>query len=248
MRQPRRTFGTLTATTVALSGLGLTLVSCNAVKGRTAEDDSALTGTITSVRLDNGSGAVSVTGVPDGTALSVHRKYDYRGHKPVKTAPRVEDGVLVLGGCGAKCSVDYTVRVPAGIPVTGRSSNGAVHLSHVGAVTVTSGNGRVDMDGVTGAVHVGTGNGTVTAKGLTGGAGVQVTTSNGRVDLALGAPADVQVTTSNGAATLTVPHGSYRVSATTRNGHKDVTVPDDPAGRNRLDVRTANGALTVRQS
>ncbi|MEK8226823.1 hypothetical protein NKG05_13160 [Oerskovia sp. M15] len=60
-------------------------------------------------------------------------------------------------------------------------------------------------------------------------------------------PQDVRATTDNGAVRLTVPAGSYRVSAETDNGSTDVSVRDDPDGEFHLDVSTSNGRVAVSQ-
>ncbi|MFF9757875.1 hypothetical protein ACF1FC_34955, partial [Streptomyces sp. NPDC014344] len=64
--------------------------------------------------------------------------------------------------------------------------------------------------------------------------------------LASDTPADIRAETSNGAVTLTVPEAAYRVSADTSNGSRAIDVPDDPKGKFTLDIRTSNGAVTVR--
>lgn len=236
---------------VALAGIGASaLGACGFVKRSAYEDDATLTARVTSVRLDSGNGSVTVRGRNSPGKVSVHRKLEYRGDRPEKATHRVENGVLVLGGCGDGCSVGYTVDVPAGLPVTGGTSNGAVRLSQVGDVRVSTGSGAVELDGVTGTVDVRTGNGRVHGRGLKGG-GVTAETSNGAVDLVTDTAQDVRAKTSNGAVTLVVPGGQgnrYRVSADTDNGRKSLGVPDDPAGEHRLDLVTTNGSITLKKA
>ena len=47
----------------------------------------------------------------------MRREVENRGDKPQGATHRIENGVLILGGCGSRCSVNYTVEVPAGVPV-----------------------------------------------------------------------------------------------------------------------------------
>ncbi|MHC8562093.1 DUF4097 family beta strand repeat-containing protein [Streptomyces albidoflavus] len=76
---------------------------------------------------------------------------------------------------------------------------------------------------------------------------IQARTSNGKIDhLASYTPLNIGAETSNGAVTLTVPEAAYRVSADTSNGSRAIDVPDDPKGKFTLDIRTSNGAVTVR--
>ncbi|WP_436737243.1 DUF4097 family beta strand repeat-containing protein [Streptomyces sp. BBFR102] len=234
------------AVTVALAVGSLT--SCGLARGERYEDDSALSGAdrITSVRLENGAGGVTVNGVEDGTGEhKLHRTFDYQGERPTGATHRIEDGVLVLGGCGDRCAVGYTVDLPAGLPVSGEVSSGAVRLSRVGAVEVTTGSGHVELEGVTGSVQVRTTNGPISGTGIQADR-IQARTSNGPIDLTPAAPADIRAETANGPVTLTVPRAGYRVTTDSANGHRTVDVPDDPKGAYALDVRTGNGAITVR--
>ncbi|MFK0259058.1 DUF4097 family beta strand repeat-containing protein [Streptomyces sp. NPDC090445] len=240
MRQLLRGLGILAASGVAVGSLA----SCSIARGETYEDDSTLSGPITSVRFDNGSGGVTVNGVPDG-APKLHRKIQFRGDRPEGATHRIENGVLILRGCGYRCSVDYTVDVPAGIPVSGEASSGAVRLARVGPVQVATSSGRVEMNGVTGTVQVRTSNGRIKGTGIKGDR-IQAETSNGRIDLAPDTPADVRAQTSNGDVTLTVPRAGYRVAVDSGHGDRTIDVPNDPNGTYELRVRTGNGDITIR--
>ncbi|MEU4076195.1 hypothetical protein DEJ45_06140 [Streptomyces venezuelae] len=232
---------------IAVSGIAVgSLTSCGMVQGETYEDDSTLSGKFTSVRLDNGSGGVTVNGVKDGP-FALHRKIEFQGEQPTGATHRIENGVLILGGCGNRCSVNYTVDVPAGIPVNGEVSSGAIRLAQVGSVEVTTSSGRIEMNGVTGTVQVRTTNGQINGTGIKGDR-IQAQTSNGKINLTPDTPADVRAQTSNGDVTLTVPKASYKVTVDSNNGDRTVDVPSDPAGKYELGVRTSNGDITVRNS
>jgi hypothetical protein len=92
-----------------------------------------------------------------------------------------------------------------------------------GAVTLTTVNGKVELDGVTGAVSLETVNGGIEARGVTGLRKAE--TVNGSVSLSLaGLPAQgTRVETVNGGVTLRMPAG---------------------VGAN-VSVRTVNGGITV---
>lgn len=227
---------------IAVGGLS----SCG-LASKTYKDSGTLSGKITAVRLDNGSGGVTIKGVPSDSALSLHRKVQYRGHKPDGASYRMENGVLVLGGCGNRCSVTYTVDVPTGVPVSGKVSNGAVHLRHVGPVDVTTTNGAVELNGVTGSVQVRTTNGRITGKDLRSDR-ITTRTTNGRIDLTADTPADVQANTTNGAVTLTLPQARYRMTTESNNGSRHVSIPNTPSAQHKVGVRTTNGGITVRNS
>lgn len=240
MRQRLRCFGVLAAAGIAVTGL----TSCG-LSEKTSEDSSTLSGKITSVRWKLGSGAVTVHGEDGGGKLTLRRTVRYEGSEPKDATHTVKDGVLILGDCGNHCSVDYTVEVPAGVPVTGQSSDGAIDLSRVGAVKVATSSGRVTVNGASGAVEMRTSNGKISGRRLSGDR-VRAHTSNGAIDLTASTPQNVRARTSNGAIDLTTPKASYQVTARTSNGKKDIDVTDEPSGTHRLDLRTDNGSITVR--
>lgn len=243
MRRHLRLLGAVAAAGIGVSALG----ACGLVPGETVEDSTTLSEKITSVRLDNSSGGVRLHGKETVTEVSLRRVIEYEGDEPEGATHRVEDGVLVLGGCGKECSVRYTVDLPPNIPVTGRTSTGGISVSGVGEVRVTSASGAVDLDDVEGAVDVRTTNGRINGRGLKGDR-LDAETSNGAIDLSLATPQDVRARTSNGAISVTAPDARYKVSARTSNGRKNLGVRDDPSGDHTLDLTTGNGAITVKSA
>ncbi|MGW7490932.1 DUF4097 family beta strand repeat-containing protein [Streptomyces sp. NPDC054786] len=231
---------------VAMSAIGSVGISaCGLLPGKTFRDDAVVSKKITAVRLDSTSGGLTVHGGKGGGKVSVHRSVTYHGDRPKGATHRVEDGVLVLTGCGKNCSVDYTVELPAGIPVSGETSSGSVDLTEVGPVKVTTSSGTIDLDGVAGTVDARTSNGRITGRGLSG-KRIAAETSNGAIDLTPALAQSVRAKTSNGGITLRLPKGPYRVAAETSNGAKHIGVAQDPAGRFHLDLTTSNGDITAR--
>ncbi|MFG2115058.1 DUF4097 domain-containing protein [Streptomyces sp. NPDC048718] len=242
MRRNFRLLG-IAVTTAGLAIGGLS--GCGLVKSKTYEDSGSLPAKITSVRLENGSGHVTVHGIADGEPPSLRRTVSYQHGKPEGPTHRVENGVLILDDCGSfDCSVAYDVEVPAGIPVSGKVSNGTVSLTKVGAVRVKTGAGRIELTGVNGPVDVTTANGRITGSDVKGGR-VQARTSNGSIDLTLAAPLDVEARTTNGSIALKVPGTGYRIAARTSNGDKRIGLPDDPAGLHRLTLKSSHGSISV---
>ncbi|MEU5237837.1 DUF4097 family beta strand repeat-containing protein [Streptomyces lydicus] len=240
-----RTIGAAALVCAGTLGIG----ACGLLPGKTFRDDAVVPKKITAVRVDSAAGDVTLRGgtAPDGPSsgtAGVHRSVTYHGHRPERPTHRVEDGVLVLGGCGDGCSVDYTVALPAGLPVSGQTSNGELDLSRVGAVDVRTGSGAVELDAVTGPVDVRTSNGRITGRALSG-SHIDAETTNGEIDLTPATPQSIRAKTSNGSVTVRVPEAHYRVSARTSSGDKDISVPDDPSGTLRLDLTTDNGDITA---
>ncbi|WP_314175051.1 DUF4097 family beta strand repeat-containing protein [Streptomyces winkii] len=233
---------------VAAAGIGAgTLGACGLIPGETVEDSSKLPGKIKAVRLDSSSGAVRLRSKQTVTRTTLQRTIEFDGDKPRKRTFRVEDGVLVLRGCGDDCRVSYRVDLPPRVPVSGGTSSGGINLSGVGRVDVHTDSGAVDLDDVDGAVGVRTTNGRINGRGLKG-ERIRAETSNGAIDLRLSTPQDVRARTSNGAVSVTAPHGSYKVSARSSNGHKKIGLRNDPSGDNSLDLTTTNGSITVKSA
>jgi hypothetical protein len=212
------------------------------------QDSGTVSDPIRSVRLDSGDGGVTLVGTPGATAATVTRAVTYSGNTaPTGTSYGVQGGVLTLSGCGRHCTVDYTVELPADLPVSGQVDNGEVRLTAVGEVQVRTDNGAVTLDGVRGPVDVQTSNGHVTGRHLDGGP-VRARTDNGAVELTTTTPQDVTVGTGNGAVTVAVAAGRYVVDTRTDNGAEDVRVQNDPAGQHRVELTTDNGAITLSPS
>jgi DUF4097 and DUF4098 domain-containing protein YvlB len=207
-------------------------------------DETTVREDIRTIQLIDSSGSVTVRGDEDTSEVTVERTVSYRGERTVDETHEVDGDTLELHGCGRRCSVDYTIEVPAGVDVRGSTSNGAIELTGVGEVDVLTSNGRIELEEVTGSVSAETSNGRIIGRDLSGG-GVRVSTSNGAIELELGEPQDVEARTSNGAIRLEVPHESYRVSTETSNGDTDLEVQNDADGRFSLDLRTSNGSITV---
>ncbi|MGW3109651.1 DUF4097 family beta strand repeat-containing protein [Streptomyces sp. NPDC001100] len=220
------------------------LSACSVLDQKTFEDDAKVPQKITSIRLDSRNGGVQVDSSADISTTSVHRKVNYRGDKPSGTSFSVENGVLTLSGCGKNCGVDYVVKVPAGLAVTGGTSNGSLTLSDVGVVDVHTSNGEIAVNKATGPVKLRTSNGDVHVKDAKGG-DIDTQTSNGEVTIQTATPQNIKARTTSGSLTVTIPSASYQISASDSHGDKKVAFKNDPSGKYRLDLSTTNGDLTV---
>lgn len=240
-------------TAVALAALTVSGVSaCSSALGpeKTFEDDAKVPQKVTSIRLDNKNGDVEVVASADASTISVHRKVDYRGDKPSGTSFHVEDGVLTLSDCGTDCGVDYHVKVPAGLPVTGGASNGGIALTDVGTVDVHSSNGEVAVTDARGAVKLRASSGDVDVSNTKNAkdGGIDTQTSSGNVTIRTATPQNIKARTTSGNLTVTAPPAMYRISAGDSHGDKRVAFKNDPSGKYSLDLSTTNGDLTVRST
>lgn len=211
-------------------------------------DETTLTESIATIEIDQPQGEVTVRGDDDATEVSVARTVSYRGDRPdaAEETHEVNGDVLLLGGCGRNCKVDYTIELPSDVDVRGSTTNGEIELSDVAEVEVSTTNGRIDLDGVSGRIDVESSNGRITGEDLNGD-GIRVQTSNGAIELEVATAQDVEARTSNGSIELTVPSDTYRVTADTSNGRTDIGVANDSNGRFTLDLHTSNGSITVEE-
>jgi hypothetical protein len=233
-----------TATAALVAVAALTLGACGVFPRASATDTYTVTDEVTAVRLELDAGSVTLRGADTPAEIHVERRVDYAGDYPEDDTHRVEDGVLVLAGCGRHCAASYTLDLPAGLPVTGETSHGSIDLTATGTVDVRSSNGSITLTDVAAPVVARTSNGRISGTGLRGD-GVDVETSNGSIEIALGTPQDVRAVTDNGSVRVTVPDGSYRVRAETDNGGTDVSVPHDPDGEFEIDAESSNGRVAV---
>ncbi|AMB60199.1 DUF4097 family beta strand repeat-containing protein [Microterricola viridarii] len=240
----RTTFRTVTAVAgIAIAALALS--GCALLPAHATNDKATLTETVSAVRINGNSGSVTVQGVVGATDIRIEREIHYWGNKRQFDATYEVSGTeLVLNGCGNRCSVDYTVELPEGVDVSGRTDNGAIELEAVNDVDVQTSNGKISLDEVAGRVKASTSNGRIEGEALNG-AGIIAKTSNGSIELELETPQNVRANTSNGSITLHVPSGSFNVKAETSNGAKNINIPTDPNGTFLLDVGTSNGSITV---
>ncbi|WP_173922656.1 DUF4097 family beta strand repeat-containing protein [Agromyces sp. Marseille-P2726] len=211
-------------------------------------DETTLTESIATIEIDEPQGDVVVRGDDSATEVTVSRTVSYRGDRPsaADETHSVDGDVLTLSGCGRNCKVDYEVELPVGVDVRGSTSNGEIHLTGVARVEVSTNNGDVDLEGVSGSIDVGTSNGRITGEDLNGD-GIRAETSNGAIELEVAVAQDIEARTSNGSIELTVPADSYRVTAETSNGRRDIGVANDSDGRFTLDLHTSNGSITVEE-
>lgn len=213
--------------------------------GETFEDDASVRERVRSVRVETGTGSVTLRGREGLDEISVHRRITYHGDKPDGATHRVDGDRLVLGGCGDDCKVDYTVEVPAGVAVEGGASTGDLTLSDVGPVDLRTESGDVTLAGVAAEVKVRTSNGNIRGTDLRGDR-IDAQTSNGEISLTPGKPQDIRAEAENGGLSLTLPDGSYRLLVKTGNGDKDIRVRDEPSGEHRVELTTGNGDISVR--
>ncbi|QQQ76313.1 DUF4097 family beta strand repeat protein [Saccharothrix sp. 6-C] len=245
----------------------LALTSCVRLVQNGFDDQHSVSERVTEVRLQNGSGDVTVRGQAGATATEVRRRVEYPkgSDKPGGVSHRVEGSVLVLDGCGSQCSVSYEVTLPTeDVKITGRNSSGDVVLERVASVDVEVGSGSTTVREVAGAVTVDNDSGDLDATTVGGdfigrvgsgstrlaamGGSVTIDADSGDVDVAIASVRSVRADVGSGSLKVTVPQGAYKIDVDADSGEKSIDVENDPTGSAELYLRAGSGDVTVRSA
>src|SRR5215831_8156241 len=173
----------LLATAFAVAVLGAA-AACTPLEFNTLTDGATRDQPITEVRIDGGSGDVSVVTDDAVKGVDLVRTVRYRGTAPGATY-HFDGTVLSLDTeCGVNCGVSYKVRVPPrgsgpGVTVSGKNSSGNITTRGTGAVDVTLTSGDIDIADVDATVSARSTSGNVTLLGI--GGNVVVHASSGDV-------------------------------------------------------------------
>ncbi|GAA1338262.1 DUF4097 family beta strand repeat-containing protein [Saccharothrix algeriensis] len=243
------------------------LSSCVRLVQHRFEDRHEVTGAVVAVRIQNGSGDVTLRSRDGGGgAVEVRRTVHHtRDDRPDGVTHRLEGDTLVLDGCGDRCSVDYHVTVPSeDVKVVGHNDSGDVTVERVAAVEVSIGSGDAVVREIGGAVRLENGSGDVTASDVGGeftgriGSGnarltrmsgpVLVDDSSGDIEVEMAAAQRVHAESGSGNVTVRVPRGSYRVRTDAGSGEEAVEVPHDPNATVELVLRSGSGDLALSAS
>ncbi|MEU5690745.1 DUF4097 family beta strand repeat-containing protein [Actinosynnema sp. NPDC020468] len=247
---------------VAVAG---SLTSCVRLVQQTARDESTVTDRITTIRVQNDSGEVTIRSA-DGVKDTVVRRvinYPKNADKPTDPTTRVEGSTLVLDGCDNQCSVSYDVTVPsADTKVTGDSSSGDVRVEGVASVELSISSGTATLRKVSGPVHLDAKSGDVVASDVSGaftalvGSGTTTLTDmkgpvtvdgrSGDISVTMATAQNVKADASSGDVNVTVPQGKYHVRTDAGSGDNRVSVADDPNGTAEIVLDTKSGNVVLR--
>jgi hypothetical protein len=192
-----------------------------------------VTGRITTVVINSGSGSITVTGTGHG-AIRVSQQPSYSRKPPVATR-RVAGSTLTLSyTCPAEfvCDVTYDVQVPPGVAVRA--------VTHEGSITLTSVTGPVTAQTVAGFISATSlASPSATLKSSAGGINASFTAP----------PGSVQASTTAGPISLAVPDTvPYKVNGHTYIGKTTVTVRQDTASTHTITAHSDLGSITISPS
>lgn len=215
------------------------IVGCGALKqvgaGVHVSPSSAysVTGQITSVVINGGSGSITVTGTDHG-AIQVSQQPSY-SKKPPVTSRNISGSTLTLSyTCPTElvCGVAYNVQVPRDVAVRAVTREGSITLISVtGPVTAQTVAGFISATSLASP--------SATFKSRAGGINASFTA----------APGSVQASTTAGPISLVVPNTvSYKVNGHTYVGKTTVTVRQATVSAHTITAHSDLGSITISPS
>lgn len=149
-----------------------------------------------------------------------------------------------IGADRVKAEVEYDVMVPRTMNVDVSNTNGSIRLSDVtGKHDLDTTNGRIEVTRCAGSLDASTTNGSISAElqRVTRGEPLRLSTTNGRIELAVPADlaVDVDAGTTNGAIRTDLPVATTSVGNNSLRGTIN-------GGGTPLRMRTTNGAISIR--
>jgi len=225
-------------TALALGALPL-IAGCDALgkagAGAHTPPASAFTvsGPVTAVVINGGSGSVDVTGTAK-SVVSVSQHLSYASKPPVATHVLRGTTLTLSYTCPTElvCGVGYDVQVPRGAAVTVSTSAGAITLTSLAGTL----NARADA-------------GLITAVDLRSAVATFNSNAGGVLATFSAAPRSLTALTNVGPITLTVPGSAgYLVSTHTLVGSSTVTVHRSSSTAHSITARSDLGSISVSPS
>lgn len=239
--------GVFTALFLAFGGLN----AWSWLAHQTATEEHTYLQPTTRIELKVDSGDVSlVPGVAGQVSVRRHLGWWMARPRPVESW----DGTTlrIQGGCpttiAGDCSLDYQLRVPAGVTVVASTASGALQVHDLtGDLDLSASSGDVDVTGTRGRLSVRTSSGGVRASGLRS-ASVEVRASSGDVHLDFAQPPRmVRAQASSGDVDIVVPRGAaYGVQADADSGSTTVAVDQSFSSPYGIVAHASSGDIRVR--
>lgn len=181
--------------------------------------------------------------------VEVRRNESYLGRRP-RVTEDVEGGTLRLQAhCQlalAACTIDYSLKVPQGLPVSVVTKAGAVKAGGLsGRLDLNSSAGNIDLSQLSGSVKAHSQAGAISGTGISS-ASFDGSTDAGAIGIGFSkAPRSLHLTTNAGNIDLRVPDEGYRLT-TSAPATASVGIKTDPAAPRKIDARTAAGSIHIR--
>ena len=192
-----------------------------------------VSGRVTDVVIDGGSGSIDVTG-SSRSSVSVSQQASYSDTPPAATHVVRGTTLTVSYTCPTElvCGVAYTVEVPYDV-----------------AVTVSTGAGSVTLTSLAGTVSARADAGLITAVDLRSPVTSLKSNAGGVIATFSVAPRSLTATTNVGPITLTVPGTvAYRISTHTFVGSSTVTVRRSDNSAHSISAHSDLGSISINPS
>jgi hypothetical protein len=254
MRSSRgRTAWTVTGTVLALAAIAYTtinVVSAFAFARHTFT--RTFSGEVRDVNISNDAGSVHLETGPSGR-VEVAGK-GVQGITKPSHHETLRNGHLDVGArCGISlssiCSMNLTITVPAGTPITVHASGGGITIDDArGPVDADSSGGGVRVHGARSTLRLRSSGGGITANDVRS-TTVDASSSGGGVKLFFVTPPEnVHASSSGGGVTVVLPNtgDAYRLDVSSSGGGTHRDVRSDPASDRVIDAHSSGGGVTVR--
>lgn len=158
---------------------------------------------------------------------------------------RIPSGTVIFGFFSAR--LDFSVSLPAGLPVEIEDGSGLIQVANTGATTIEDGSGSIEIRGTRGRLEITDGSGSIDVDGVQG--PVEIEDGSGGI-LLRNIQGDVAIEDGSGAISVAHVDGSLRIpedgsgSIVVRNLRGNVAVDDDGSGS--ISVSDIGGDFTVR--
>ena len=220
----------------AAVALALALAGCGAIgklggsSHYPAAKSVTISGRVTTVVIDSGSGSVDVTGDARST-VGVSEQASYSTKPPVPRQVLSGTTLTLAYSCAHElsCSISYTVRVPRDV-----------------AVRVSGGAGEVTLTSLAGAATAQTSSGLITAVNLHSAEVSLKSAAGGIIVTCSAAPRSLDASTKVGAIALTVPGSvAYKISTHTFVGTSTVTVRKSAGSPYAINASSDVGSISI---
>jgi hypothetical protein len=142
--------------------------------------------------------------------------------------------------------LDFTVTMPAGLPVVIDDDSGPIKTSNTGALSIDDDSGSIEVRNVRGAVNIDDDSGSIDVDGVTG--DVKISDDSGEITVR-NVTGNVEIEDDSGMITVAKIEGSLRIRDDDSGGiivqhiRRDVTIDEDGSGL--VDVADIGGNFTV---
>lgn len=143
----------------------------------------------------------------------------------------IPEKTVIFGFFSAR--LDFTVTLPAGLPVVIEDGSGAIRVANTGALTIDDDSGSIEVRNVRGPVTIHDDSGSIDIDGVVGNVNIEDDSGELTVRNVTG---NVEIEDDSGAITVARVEGSLRIrqddsgSIVVQNVRRDVTIDEDGSG------------------